>query len=63
MYISIYEYNVQYILIWKKLKDTFVPRPTRPTRPIKLGLRPRRVNAGLDPGGRGKELVGKGSGW
>ena len=24
----------------------------------KLGLRPRRVNAGLDPGGRGKELVG-----
>ena len=29
---------------------------------IKLGLRPPRVNAGLDPGGRGKELVGKGSG-
>ena len=39
-------------------------RPTGPSvppvRPIKLALRARRVDAELDPGGRGKELVGKG---
>ena len=35
-------------------------RPIHPSHPIKLGLRPRFVDAGLDPGGRGKELVGKG---
>ena len=35
-----------------------------PTRPhtIKLALRSRRVNPTPDPGGSGKELVGKGSG-
>ena len=38
-------------------------RPTRPSvRPIKLALRARCVDAELDPGGRGKELVGKGAG-
>ena len=37
-------------------------RPTRPTRPIKIALRARRVDAELDPGGRGKDWVGKGLG-
>ena len=32
----------------------------RHTDPIKLALRARRVNPALDPGGSGKELVGKG---
>ena len=48
----------------KKNKGPFCslsyPIPSIPSHPIKLGLRPRFVDAGLDPGGRGKELVGKG---
>ena len=35
MYISIYGYNVYYILKWRKLKDTFGYRPTRPVRPVR----------------------------
>ena len=35
------------------------PHPTQP-HPSNSAWQPRRVDAELDPGGRGKELVGKG---
>ena len=46
----------------KKIKGPIwypVRRPTHPT-PSNSGCRPRFVVAEVDPGGRGKELVGKG---
>ena len=53
LYITKYEENYRALLITVR---------SHPSDRIKLALRARRVDAELGPGGRGKDLVGKGLG-
>ena len=58
MYKYIYTLS-KYLVSRKKIEEHFC-LPSTP--PIKLALRARRVDPELDPGGSGKEMVGKGFG-
>ena len=61
--VTIFYYIIYMIYIpakYKNCRTLLIPDPIKPHPSRNLALRARRVNAELDPAGRGKGLVGKG---